>query len=111
LILGTFFQVEAAGRIQEAAARIASRDFELIVLCFTLSDDECRQVADMVKHQDPRPIMLMLHTVGDGPHRAEAGQHFVLEGGPFALLKKVAELLGVDLKGKVKKRPAPALSS
>src|SRR5271157_4654558 len=54
LILGTYFQTEAAGRIQEAAAMIASRDFDLIVLCFTLSDDECRQVAGMVQHQDPR---------------------------------------------------------
>jgi len=89
---------------------IASRDFDLIVLCFTLSDDECRQVAGMVQHQDPRPRFLMLHTVGDGLHRAEAGQDFVLEGGPYALLKKVAEMLGVDLKERVKRgRPRPFL--
>jgi hypothetical protein len=107
LILGAFFQVEAAGRVQEAAAIIASQNFDLIVLCHSLSADECSQVAAMAHHQVPPPKILTLSAAGNSCMNDDAEHTMALESGPYALLKKAAEMLGVDLKDKVKKKLEP----
>jgi DNA-binding response OmpR family regulator len=100
LILGAYFQVEGAGRIQEAEALIARYRFDLIVLCASLSDNECQRVADVVADLNPRPKILTLSSGGGSLMHPESDQTLVTEAGPYHLLKKSAELLGVDLKNK-----------
>ncbi|MGA7258341.1 MAG: hypothetical protein WCF17_18630 [Terracidiphilus sp.] len=56
LILGTYFEVESAGRMSEAGSILSQRAFDLIVLCDTLSNDERRQIADMVPASVPSPL-------------------------------------------------------
>lgn len=101
LILGAFFEVQGAGRIREAEALISTRSFDLIILCYTLSEPECRQVLDLVADQEPRPRILILNPVGSAPEVSLPNQAAMLtESGPYFLLKKTAELLGVDIKSK-----------
>jgi DNA-binding response OmpR family regulator len=100
LILGTYFEVEAAGRISEAGSILAKRDFDLIVLCDTLSDSECQQVAQMVRDQRPQPTLLSILGPGTKGHDRAVGRKLELAGGPLQLLKECAEALGQDLRSK-----------
>jgi len=100
LILGTYFDVEAAGRISEAGSILAKRDFDLIVLCDTLSDAECQQIAQMVREQRPQPTLLSILGPGTRGHEREVGRKLALAGGPLQLLKECANALGTDLRNK-----------
>ena len=97
LILGTYFEVESAGRMSEAGYILSRHDFDLIVLCDTLSDAECRQIADMVQGQRPRPALLSLLGPGTKNHDRQVGRKLSLTGGPLQLLKECADLLKFDL--------------
>jgi len=100
LLLGTFFNVKSAGRIREAEALISSENFDLIVLCYTLSEEECTQVIDLTANQRPRPRILILTAAGTRPMQQFSAQVSMTEAGPYPLLKKCAEILDVDLREK-----------
>ena len=100
LILGAFFQVYGAGRIREAEDLISRRRFDLIVLCYTLPESECQRVIDMVARQETRPRILVLSRAGSQPPEKESSLVMMTEAGPYYLLKKTAEMLGVDIKAK-----------
>lgn len=98
LILGTYFEVETAGRISEAGTILSKSDFDLIVLCDTLSDPERRQIADMVRDQRPKPTLLSLLGPGTRDHEPCIGRKIACAGGPLQLLKECADALGYDLR-------------
>ena len=100
LILGTYFDVEAAGRISEAGSILSKREFDLIVLCDTLTDAECQQVAGMVERQKPRPTLLSLLGPGTKNCDRHVGRSMALKGGPLQLLRECADVLGFDLHAK-----------
>jgi DNA-binding response OmpR family regulator len=100
LILGAFFQVYGAGRIREVEDLIARRRFDLIILCYTLSQPERQRVMDMVAGQKSRPRILVLSPAGSLLPEPESSLVMMTEAGPYYLLKKTAEMLGVDIKAK-----------
>jgi len=100
LILGAFFQVYGAGRIREVEDLMARRRFDLIILCYTLSKSECQQVMDMAAGQKRRPRILVLSPAGSRPPEPDSSLAMMTEAGPYYLLKKTAEMLGVDIKAK-----------
>ena len=101
LLLGTFFQVKGAGRMREAETLISSSHFDLIVLCYTLSEDECTQVIDLTASQQPAPQDSHPdRSLGHGRCRSFSAQVSMTEAGPYPLLKKCADLLGIDLREK-----------
>lgn len=100
LILGAFFQVQSAGRIREVEELLSNRQFDLIILCYTLSPEECRQVIDLAAEQKRRARVLMLTPAGILPPEPVPGDAMMTEAGPYYLLKKTAELLGVDIRAK-----------
>lgn len=100
LILGAYFQVSGAGRIQEAESFLKRCAFDLIVLCYSLSPSECLRVQELVRDQDPRPKILSLRAAGTEDPILECDAELMIEAGPFGLLKKSAEILGVDLKAR-----------
>ncbi len=99
LILGTYFDVEAAGRMSEAGSILSKRDFDVIVLCDTLSDGECRQIADLVRDQNPKPTLFSILGPGNKDITMTVGRK-VPGGAPMQLLKECANALGYDLHGK-----------
>jgi CheY-like chemotaxis protein len=101
LILGTFFQVNGAGRMQEVQALMASKKFDLIVLCYSLSNTDCQRVCDLAACQTNRPQILMLRAAGSDLARPGADEELGAEAGPYGLLKKAAEMLAFDLKAKL----------
>jgi len=100
LILGAFFQVETASRLSEAESQIADQAFDMVVLCYTLSDDEYGQITAMIQDRQSQPRTLTLTSNGNSHRRLAADGAFLAEDGPYSLLKKSAEILGVDLRGR-----------
>ena len=100
LILGTYFEVAAAGRMSEAGSILSAHDFDLIVLCDTLSDSDCQQIAEMVRGQVPQPTLLSLLGPGARARDRNVGRELSLPGGPLQLLQECANVLGCDLRGK-----------
>lgn len=100
LILGTYFEVEAAGRMSEAGSILSKQDFDVIVLCDTLSPTECQQIADMVRDQKPQPTLLSLLGPGNRDRENTVGRRLACGRGPLELLKECANVLGSDLRGK-----------
>lgn len=100
LILGTYFEVEGAGRMSEAGAILSKHEFDLIVLCDTLSDLERKQIAEMVSDQNPQPKLLSLLGPGTKQHDPIVGQKIPAGAGPLGLLKVCANALGRDLSVK-----------
>ena len=101
-ILGTLFRVEGAGRVREAEVLISRRRFDLIVLCYTLSEDECKRMFDLIERQKPLPKVLILTAAGSKPVGCIPESALTIEAGPHELLKKAAEIFGIDLKEKAK---------
>jgi hypothetical protein len=97
LILGTYFEVEAAGRMSEAGSILSMRDFDLIVLCDTLSNAECQRIAAMVSDRRPRPTLLSLIGPRSLDEDREIGRKLSMACGPLQLLKECADVLGFDL--------------
>ena len=108
LILGTYFEVESAGRMSEAGSILSKHDFDLIVLCDTLSNEERRQIAEMVRDQKPKPTLLSLLGPGNQGDKPVVGRELACAGGPLQLLKECANVLGFDLRSNGKKHPLAA---
>lgn len=104
LILGTYFEVEAAGRMSEAGSILSKREFDLIVLCDTLSNNERCQIADMVRDQQPKPTLLSLMGPGNLGEKPAVGRELCCVGGPLQLLKECADVLGFNLHPGSKQR-------
>lgn len=100
LILGAFFQVDGAGRIQEAERLLCKRNFDLIVLCYSLSDFDLEQMAGILDQQDPQPKVLTLKAAHSKVVPSPTDRMHMLEAGPYHLLKRSAEILGIELKSK-----------
>lgn len=100
LILGAFFQVQSAGRIREVEEQLSIRQFDLIILCYTLSPEECRQVINLAAEQKRRARVLILTPAGISPPEPAPIDAMMTEAGPYYLLKKSAEMLGVDIRAK-----------
>ncbi len=100
LVLGAFFEVDRAGRIREAETLLASRRFDLVVLCYSLAGDEREHLLALIKSQEPQPKILVLSAAGDYITPPPSDYAWMVEAGPYYLLKRSAELLGVDLKAK-----------
>ena len=98
LILGTYFQVEAAGRVPEAEEAMRKQAFDLVVLCYSLSDDEYRKMLDLCLCQASPPRVLTLHAGNNDRHRDGGDGEYAVERGPYELLKKTAEMVGFPLK-------------
>ena len=107
LILGTYFEVETAGRPSEAGALLSRVDFDLIIFCDTLTDGECEQIAEMVRDREPHPMLILLLSPGCGRH-TEVGRKLALPGGPLQLLRECADLLHFDLRANTKQKGSPA---
>ncbi len=100
LILGAFFQVHGAGRVREAEELMSRFSFDLIVLCSTLSEAECRSVMDLAANRKQHPKILVVTPFGYEPEKAVRGCVSMAEAGPYYLLKKSAEMLGVDIRAR-----------
>jgi len=85
--------------MSEAGSILSKRDFDVIVLCDTLSESECRQIVELVRDQSPKPRLFSLLGPGNR-HRIPLTGTKSVDGAPLELLKECAIVLGFDLHGK-----------
>lgn len=101
LMLGAYFDVLPAGRINEAQIVLAKQKVDLIVLCYTLTEDDCQKIADAAREHSSRAKIIKLTVPGN---TSSAGMIFPYlipaDKGPFYLVKKSAELLGFEFRSK-----------
>ncbi|WP_348264478.1 hypothetical protein P8935_08075 [Telmatobacter sp. DSM 110680] len=102
MILGAFFTVEGAGRLPEAVTAMKRSKFDLIVLCHSLTADECEGLAFLAQQHTPRPLILAMSASSRANAKSWADCQLGVDAGPYALVKKCAEMLGFVLKSKAK---------
>jgi len=101
LMLGAYFDVRAAGRVLEAQIMMAEQRFDLIVLCYTLTGNDCEKIVEAARTHCPDVKILVLTVTGHAAHQlAMKSCCLPAEDGPFNLLKKSAELLGFEFRSK-----------
>ncbi len=107
LMLGAYFEVCAAARVLEAKIFMAERSFDLIVLCYTLTEDDCEKILNAARAHSPESKILMLTVPGQAAGHLPLESYFLpAEQGPFILVKKSAELLGFEFRSKGRMVPA-----
>lgn len=102
MILGAFFAVRGAGRFVEARTLLASNNFDLIILCHSLTLDECERLAAMARERAPRCQVLAMSASSRGNMKPWADKQLGVDAGPYGLLKKCAEMLGFVMKSKAR---------
>lgn len=107
LMLGAYFDVSAAGRVVEAQILLSAQSFDLIVLCYTLTADDCQKIIEAVRQHSPGAKFLVLTIDGFPANRLGIRAHSLpAEQGPFFLVKKSAELLGFEFRSKGRMVPS-----
>jgi DNA-binding NtrC family response regulator len=109
-ILEGYFQVDCAGRLPEAAAMIASQNYDLILLCYSLRAEECRQIHNLVRANAPQTQVLALTENGDSCAEAYSDWQMPVGQGPYELLKKVTEMIAPHIASQIRKRSRRNLS-
>lgn len=102
MILGAFFVVHGAGRSSEAKALLKTETFDLIVLCHSLSNDECEQIAAIARRRNARSLILAMTSSSRSIMKPWADRQLGVDVGPYGLVKKCAEMLGYVLKSKAR---------
>jgi len=94
LILERCFEVKLAHTEAEAVALLSGQSFDLVLLCYSLSDGECRGIVEMV-HSLPTPMRILL--LAEGRDRVLLGprDEVFAAGGPAELLRQAASMAGV----------------
>jgi hypothetical protein len=100
LILGTYFEVDGAGKLSEAADRLRTTSFDLVVLCDTLSDSECMQIFEYARGLSHKPEILLLLAPNQERPREIIGHILPFMFGPMDLLYECADILRVEVRAK-----------
>jgi len=97
LILQKYFSVRIANALPEAVALLSGQRFDLVLLCYSLTDDEYRAMVEYIHNLRTGTRILAL---ARGEERLPLGpQDEQFEaGGPGELLKKAAEMAGVAVE-------------
>jgi DNA-binding response OmpR family regulator len=103
MILGGYFNVQGAGRFSEAKALMSAIPFDLVVLCHSLQENECEQLAQLAHSQVTRGMVLMMNATTLGAsEKPWADKQLGVDAGPYGLVKACAGMLGIVLKSKAK---------
>ncbi len=91
LVLEKCFEVELAECIPEAFTLLEAKSFALVLLCYSLTDDDCRAVLEFVYRLPARPRILALAQGRERLLLKGEDEEFVMSG-PAALLAKAASM-------------------
>jgi hypothetical protein len=100
-ILEAYFHVDAATRLSEAATMIENHNYDLVLFCYSITPDECRIISELVRKRSPQTRILSLKMELDDCLEAYFDAQILVREGPYALLKKVAGMLGSGISNKI----------
>ena len=96
LILQRSFDVTLAKSLPEAVPLLWERRFDLVLLCHSLTDGDCRAVLALMDTLPHRPKVLALTSGRDRSSLAPPDEEFA-PAGPAELLQKAAAMTGIAL--------------
>jgi DNA-binding response OmpR family regulator len=94
LVLEKSFEVQLAGSVAEAFAQLRAMRFSLVLLCYSLPDEDCRAAVEFVHTLRARPRILAL-AQSRKRLRLETGDEEFQPEGPAELLAKAAAMAEV----------------
>lgn len=99
LVLERCFTVDLADSVQDAFELLKTRPFDLVLLCYSLPDDECRAAVEFIRHvrggRASRPRILALVEGRQRLKLTGSDEEFV-PSGPAELLAKAAAMADAD---------------
>lgn len=101
LMLGTFFSVLTAGTVAEARNLIEEERFDLLVLCHSLTEQECRQLTKSAQLR--RSTVKVLATSPRGKDvKPWADKQIGVDLGSYELVKVCVNMLGFRMMSKAR---------
>lgn len=96
MILRRRFEVKIASGVPEAISLLLEQRFALVLLCYSLRDEEYQAMVEFV-HSLPGKTKIL--ALAEARERLIPGpdDHELLSGGPAELLGKVASIVGLAL--------------
>ena len=94
LILEKCFEVTLAHTVAEAIALLSSQRFDLVLLCYSLTDEECRKMVEFI-HSLPSPAKILALAEGRERLLLSAQDEEFVSGGPAELLQKAVSMAGI----------------
>ena len=94
MILERCFAVALAQSLSEATALLRGRRFALVLLCHSLTDDDCRSIVDFIHSLQSTVRILVLGEERSQLQLAAQDEEFA-SGGPAELLQKTAAMAGI----------------
>jgi hypothetical protein len=104
LILEKCFDVKLAHSVPEAMELLTGQRFDLVLLCYSLTDDEIRATVQFI-HSLPSPPKIL--ALAEERERLQLGRGDAefLSGGPAELVKKAAAMVGIPSNGAARCAP------
>lgn len=91
-VLAKHFAVLSVGSLEEMAQIRPSRPFNLVLLCHTLSAEECNAGSEIARHRWPGSKILALTSGSPGCTEAKADRDVSCLDGPRALLRVIQDM-------------------
>lgn len=91
LVLEKCFEVELAENLPQAFALLEAKRFDLVLLCYSLTDEDCRAAVQFIHRLPARPRILALAQGRERLLLKDNDEEFVMSG-PAALLEKAASM-------------------
>jgi CheY-like chemotaxis protein len=97
LVLQRCFAVTLASNATQAVTLLSEQQFDLVLLCYSLGDDNCRAIIEMLRAQPMRTPILALAYVQKRFDLTKPDEEF-FSAGPVDLVQKVAAMTGIPLE-------------
>ena len=94
LVLEKCFEVKLAHTLLEAIGFLSRQRFDLVLLCYSLTDEECGVAVKFVHNLSTTPKILALGEMSERLSLGAQDQEF-LSGGPAELLQKAVAMAGI----------------
>ena len=94
MILEKCFDVTLAHAVPEAVALLSRHRFDLVLLCYSLADEECRRMVEFI-HSLPSPAKILALAEGRERLLLSAQDEEFVSGGPAELLQKAVTMAGI----------------
>jgi hypothetical protein len=94
LILEKCFEVTLAHTVPEAISLLSEERFDLVLLCYSLTDEECRKAVEFI-HSLSTPAKILALAEGRERLLLGAQDEEFLSGGPAELVRKAVAMVGI----------------
>ncbi|HEY1501030.1 MAG TPA: hypothetical protein VGF88_15745 [Acidobacteriaceae bacterium] len=104
LILEKCFDVKTANSVPEAMGLLSAQRFDLVLVCYSLTNEECRAMVEFI-HALASPTKILALAEGCDRLPLGTGDEEFVSAGPAELVKKAAAMVGISPSGSARCAP------